>query len=55
MVFAREVATYAGFFKMAPALKEEERPARTDATGLWDRGTPTMAGRGLISKAFWLV
>jgi hypothetical protein len=36
---------------MAPALKEEERPARTDATGLWDRGTPTMAGRGLISKA----
>jgi hypothetical protein len=29
-----EVTTYDGILMIAPALKQEERPARTDATGL---------------------
>jgi hypothetical protein len=47
----RDVTTDKGFFKIAPAWKEEERPARTDATGLWNRGSPTMTGRRLKRKA----
>src|ERR1700722_13651340 len=38
------------FEKLAPALKEEERLALTGVTGLWDRGTPTIAGNGLKRK-----
>lgn len=29
-----EITTYEGFFMIATALKEEERPALTDTTGL---------------------
>jgi hypothetical protein len=46
-----EVTTCEGLFMIAPALKEEERPALTDTTGLWDRGNPTMAGWGAKRKA----
>ena len=35
---------------IAPALKEEERPALTNTTGLWDRGNPTIAECELKSK-----
>jgi len=46
-----DVTTDTGCFKIAPALKEEERPARTDTTGLWNRGAPTMTGLRLKCKA----
>jgi hypothetical protein len=46
-----EVTTYEEFFMIDPALKEEERPALTDTTGLWDRGNPTMAGCWAKRKA----
>jgi hypothetical protein len=46
-----EVTAYEGFFMIAPALKEEERPALTDTTGLWDRGNPTIAEYGVKCKA----
>jgi hypothetical protein len=45
-----EIRTYKGFFMIAPALKEEERPALTDTTGLWDRGNPIIAECGVKCK-----